>query len=292
LLGGRLAQSADHALEALELCSAIDNLEGACFSAGVVAYALSALGQLGRAYASLREVLAQIEQANFSMPMSTSTYGSLALLYVKTGMFDAARELSSGLMQRTPIEGLPIAMQAQALVEMSRIEVMLGEAGPATHMLLGFASGFEALSRGTDILLYSGSLQIRYALLRGALDEALELSVATLAALERTGARLEIPDVLLMRGQALMRLGRIDEARAALRDALGKTYENDYRLIRWRILATLEELEAQHGDPENAARCRREGRELLDQLAASLPDDPDIRAAFLAQPEAASLISK
>jgi DNA-binding CsgD family transcriptional regulator len=83
-----------------------------------------------------------------------------------------------------------------------------------------------------------------------------------------------------LRAQALIGLGRADEADTILNEALAGAQEHGHLALLWRILAALGRLYRTRGHHELTERMVTEAREVVTALAAEVPD-PALRERFM-----------
>jgi DNA-binding CsgD family transcriptional regulator/Flp pilus assembly protein TadD len=79
--------------------------------------------------------------------------------------------------------------------------------------------------------------------------------------------------ILQLRGEALTRLERLDEAKADLQSALDSFKEQEVRMGLWRIHLSLGELYQAMADPQRAESAFTAARALIEELAATITDD-------------------
>ena len=118
-------------------------------------------------------------------------------------------------------------------------------------------------------------------LANGRPSEALAIIEATRQEMTAAGFNAMSAEYLTARGKALSALGQADEARAAWRAALAEAHRQGARRSEWPVLALLADSE---DDPVVAAKYRHEAAATIRFLAQNL-DEPELRAAFLAQPD-------
>lgn len=290
---GNLAGVEQPATEALNICKAINNLEGACFSYGMAGAVAALRGRPDRGLAYLREMIEMVEQTDLVIPMAGIVRTLMGWIYVELNSPSHVRHELAELMSSYRFATMARAMQAQALIEMARLELAINDPGVAVQMLTQLVtSDHDFAGAGVDILLYAGMVQAEYEIHEGNLPAALEMIDSTIATFERVGALREVPDALLLKAKTLIALTREDQALDALTAALSKVRQIGNRMVEWRVLAALADLESRHNRAESAAQHRREGRALLDQIAATMIAEPDLHASLLARPEAISLMAE
>ena len=120
------------------------------------------------------------------------------------------------------------------------------------------------------------------ALVQGKFERTVAEMDALYADLATAGIWHLRPDVLHLKGRALLALGatRGEEARQALTDAETAARRLGSRRILWPILTDLAMLAEQNGDAVAAAALREEVAAILAKIAAHI-EQPDVRATFM-----------
>jgi tetratricopeptide (TPR) repeat protein len=126
----------------------------------------------------------------------------------------------------------------------------------------------------------------RLALARADYDRALQLADELLDQLRRYGIRSYLPEVLDLSGQALSKLGRVEEAQTRLKEARDEAEAMGAKGNLWPILFHLSQLEK---EPEEAARLGQEAREIVEFIANNT-GKPSFRESFLELPEVQAVI--
>jgi DNA-binding CsgD family transcriptional regulator len=73
-------------------------------------------------------------------------------------------------------------------------------------------------------------------------------------------------------GKALTKLGRHDEAEASLNEALAACLAQGRNHLTWRVTASLAALALKRGEAGKAAEIAEQGRRLIEERAATLPE--------------------
>jgi tetratricopeptide (TPR) repeat protein len=115
--------------------------------------------------------------------------------------------------------------------------------------------------------------------LKGEYNTLLDIMNETLAFIERTGGLFYLPESLVMKSEALVGLGRTDEALAALEEAQRLARKMDNSIILWRILASQADLVEIGTDGNKSMLLRSEARELIQGIMATI-DDEGLKRAF------------
>jgi adenylate cyclase len=105
-------------------------------------------------------------------------------------------------------------------------------------------------------------------------DPALALSISDhlISSAANLSVDQAIPALSKLRGQALLALGRLEEAEAELQAALVAAQAFDTRPITWRLHAALGQLYRSAGKPEQAEREFSAAHRIVEELAAQIPD--------------------
>ncbi len=127
---------------------------------------------------------------------------------------------------------------------------------------------------------------VRLAMARADYDQTLQLADELLNQLRRFGIRSYLPEVLDLSGQALLELGRVEEARSRFMEARLEAESMGAMGNLWPILFHLSQLET---ELEEAARLRQEARELI-EFIANHTGRPSFRESFLALSEVRAVI--
>jgi DNA-binding CsgD family transcriptional regulator len=115
-------------------------------------------------------------------------------------------------------------------------------------------------------------------------DRTLTVIDRLLADIPGAAREQSIPWPLLVRGEALLLLGRLDESWDALLAALDGARQRHARPLQWRTLASLARAATQAREHDLAADYVAAARETVAAIADTLDDDQ--RAAYLANAEA------
>ena len=239
-------------------------------------------GNLGRAFAKMRECIELSELAGFVIPQAI-TRGDMGAAYARLGEIERGLQLAE--------EGLPIARGANTLaipIVMSSIAEILLLAGRLDEAEEAIEKSTLDRLPGLLTFLSAANAEIlsgRLAMLRGQYERAAEIADRVLAWLRPLGIRPFDPSALLLKGAALEAMGRPDEAKATLLEARAEAKRLGFTPVLWRIDSALSRVALASGDAPLGAQMQTEAREILQQVADSI-DDPDLRSTFLRLPDA------
>ena len=255
-------------VEGLQLAEAADWAAGrayACYQAGLV---YAAFGQFAAALDYLQrglDLAITIDHRQW-IAAAHSCLGEAYVFLLDPG---AAREhLQIGLAMALDVGSSWWAAAATTYLVFAHLQE--GDAAAAEAALAAL------LTPEAAVALTPGTLQERRLawawsevwLVQGRPAEALDLADALLHSAPGTGP---IPALLTVRGEALLALGRADEAVRALGDALRGAIARHERPRLWRIHLALGAAHRALGNVDPATRAVEMARATIDELATSLP---------------------
>jgi tetratricopeptide (TPR) repeat protein len=273
---GRPAAAEAAAREAFAHAASIENYDGMGFSTGVLEQVHRMRGEIGPAL----DVLKQLTLIDH--PMSIIGIYHSAAIYADVGACDKYSAGANNLLSQS--SDLPPIIQIDNLITLSSGALLCTESGPVATRLEEITTGMDVSS--TPYGMWMGLLTAAKSIQSGDHTEALKVLDSTLDTYERTGMRKDIADALMYKAQILRSLGQEQEALENLRAAAAESRQMEYWMILWRILAALVDLEMELGLAVEAEAHRREGSAIIDRIAASLTDYPDLKASLLATPQA------
>ena len=101
---------------------------------------------------------------------------------------------------------------------------------------------------------------------------------------ERGGRSVVLPDLLGARGEALLALGRTEEAWEALSEARDIAERHGSRRSLWRIYFEMSEVASAEKRFDESQKLRQQSRDLIDYIADHC-GKPEIRDGFLNTPK-------
>ena len=281
LLRGDLATAERLAREGLAIGRRINNLWAQSFNALSLGQVLLRRGHVGEALRLTRWAVETSAQGGFSGP---SVNAALLLPWVTgtLGLPDTAHEQLRDALTRAGLVDHPFMSPLAKGME----RYFAGDAAAGFALSAGVKWPGVVRVGPIGVMLYMTPIAIGLA--AGRADEALAMTDDLLDTLARDGFAAFQPDALALRGAALRRLGRNDEARATYEQALDEATRLGVRWGEWSTLAALSELAP---DAARAAGYRRRAAAAIDFLAGQL-DDEELRAAFLAKGEFRNRVSR
>ena len=202
-------------------------------------------------------------------------------------------------------QGLALAQAARTVAEtrfplltpwpaasVARLHLLRGDVAEAGDALAA-QPPYPEVQRRTGFLvmmwLNVALAEAELALARGQASEAAAVMAEVAEGMQATGTRFHLPDVLYLRGQALLAQGRLTQARSELQAARLEALALGSRRMLWRILAALAEVESQTGQAERAAAWRREAQPEVAYIASHAPT-PELRDSFLSLPSVQAVL--
>jgi tetratricopeptide (TPR) repeat protein len=270
--------------EAHRISTAIGNVWGQGYSAGVLGALLAERGEYGAAIRMSQKAIDLSVQAGFALGQVLPR-ASLAMMFADLGDYRRGKTLAEkGLAAAEQLvpswRGQPTAMIALCAIRMRN----MAEAEAAYERAKALASPYDL-----SIMLF-GLCQAEFYLLRGDYAGLLAGATENESMLRQFGMTLYVSDLEFYRALALIGLGKLDEAVGALRASIAQAERAGSRRILWRILSTLAECEARRGNTAEAEAVRRRAREEIDFIAAHI-DDNGLRDTFLSLPEVRAVSS-
>jgi tetratricopeptide (TPR) repeat protein len=284
LAGVALAQStfgqAEHAIataeEAFRIAESVDNPWSMAQGKAIRGYALLELGRFSEALQSLHEGDAYATAAETGGAMLAarcalaSTYGKLGML--ERGLEHGQRALDGAqhyipdwhLWPHAVLIRLHLARgdiaAAQRIADESQLE------SPERRLFKAFMPGVAAVILAEAELARAKK---NYGRVIAVADDAFEYFSGS--------APNYLPDLLLVRAQALWGMGEHEQAAATMAQA--REYLKTTRRITWEVLAVSSEIEQARGNKSEAVKFREAARGEMQFVSEPLRDEA--RAAFL-----------
>jgi hypothetical protein len=148
----------------------------------------------------------------------------------------------------------------------------------------------EGQSTNPEFLGFSSFLQSEMLLADQQFDEVIDFADHRIAQLQGFGARYFVPQLTLSRGVALRKLGRLDEASAALDLARRAAQEIGLRLTLLLTLLETIELAKQVEEVQRANESRQAAKEIIRFISDHI-DEPALQASFQNLPQIRSVLA-
>jgi predicted ATPase/class 3 adenylate cyclase len=280
---GELERSIEYSQQGLEISEKIGNLWGQSYDRMLMAFALFERGQLGLAIQTAEQAVKLGDEAG--LIASNSLRSELAWVYAYCGAFEKSYRLINEAMQHAEAK-LP---EWRAFPQAGKVRIQL------LHSDLGSAektAGNELIqpisipyARYTIFVILAN---IELAFARGEYHMALTLCEELLDEVSPL-VRIDLPEVLRWKGNALSALGQHEEAHQVLTEACTLAEMSNSNLHLWPILAGLAAVNAKLGKHSEAAADREQARKIIEQIAESLVE-VGLRETFLEQPRVRALM--
>ena len=242
-------------------------------------------GEIGKGVEALQEAAVLTEQANMAIQMGGPIV--LAYVYAVLGEVDRGFELAREELSKA---GEQVEARQNALVVLARLHLSAAdpaEADAAINEAKGLSEKGE-IDPMSDLGLFQ-LIEGEVALANNEYDRVLALADRTADSMRKIGMRLFLPDVLRLKGQALLGLSRTTEARELLQEARAEAEDQGSRRALWQALHALWQLEAQHGVPAESEALRRQARAAIEYIS-DRAGTPELRASFLGLPSVRAIL--
>ena len=284
---GKYEQSVALSREARRVATDVQSPEGLLRGGGFEALALAGLGRHEEAIAIWDEMLRIAEDLAHN-PAGVLNYSALG--YREVYDLDEARQRSERALELTA--GMTFGMPKQfAGSDLIQTHLLAGDVGRAeTEWPRRWEDAAHATAWTTWLI--AGRLaaaQAEIALVRGAVDEALEWSGRALELARRTHRRKYESVSLRLHGEALAQARRGDEGLASLREAVRIADDLVGAPARWDARAALGRVAYGLGKDDDAARAYDEAKELVETFVATLA--PERQATLAKSPVVAEIRS-
>ncbi len=281
---GEYEQSLECSQQALEICEKIDNQWGQSYDRMLMAFCCFENGQLGRGI-QLAEQSSQLADEAGLIASSISLRAELAWVYAYCGAIE---------------KGLPLIEQALQIADVKQPawRSFPQAARVRMHLLMNDVRSVEQLVGNTWLqptsipyaryTIFVCLANIELAMAKNEFETALSLADELLVEVTPL-TRVDVPEVLHWKGNALFGLGRFDEALQILTQARSLATQSDSNLHLWVILTDLAKVQMEMGNQNAAEHSLAEGRKIVQQIAESL-HEVGFAESFLNQPRVQKLM--
>ncbi|MBI5965905.1 MAG: AAA family ATPase [Chloroflexi bacterium] len=281
---GKYGLSLDCSQQALKISVEINNLWGQAYDRMLMAFSYFENGQLGRGI-QLAEQSCQLADEAGLIASSISLRAELAWVYAYCGAVE---------------KGLPLIEQASQIADAKqpawssfpqaakvRMRLLMNDVQSA-EQIIG-----NQLLQPTSIpyaryTIFVCLANIELAMTKKEFDKALSLADELLDEVIPL-TRVDVPEVLRWKGNALLGLGRSEEALQTLTQACSLAKQTDSNLHLWVILRDLAQIQLELGNQNEPEDSLAEGRKIARQVAESLLE-VGLSESFLNQPRVKELM--
>lgn len=270
--------------ESYTISQSIANIWGQSYSRSLIGYVYWDRGESQHAIALTETSIRQAREVGF-VAAETFSGALLGLIYGDLG--DHERGRAAVDQGWKAVLGSMSAFAPALLAVRARLSIWHGDlaaAETAVQSLLG-----EEQSPNPFMVIFYRGVPAQLALAQSRFDDALQHTEDDLATLAELGITRTIPEIQLLRAQALLGLGRLAEARPELLAAHEGALRTQQRRVLWRIQAALATLEATEGRQVEAESLHRQARATVSIIASNITD-PDLAASFLSRPQIAAVM--
>jgi tetratricopeptide (TPR) repeat protein len=270
--------------QALQISEEINNLWGQAYDTMLMAFVCFGTGELGRGIQLAEHSIHRAGEAGL-IASSISLRAELGWIYAYCGAFEKGFALVDEALQIADAQQPAWRRFPQALKV--RMHLFQGDAESAGR-IAGNAI-IEPISipyARYTIFLFLANVEL--AIAKGEFAKALSLAESLLKEVTPL-TRVDVPDALRWKGEALLRLNRLDEALQTLTEACSLAKGMGANLYVWLILAALADVNWRLGNEREAETNRAEARRVIEQIADSLREI-GLRDSFLNQPRVRELM--
>ena len=283
---GEFDEALRRAGECLDVCRSIGNLWGQSAILMVVGQIHALRGDMDQSIETFREGMESGEKSGFVGGSLTGASG-LAWTYEEIGDHASALGYLDSIKGDFSVElgwgpGLEAILRAQKLFSGGAHDDVVGALDDALSKLHTIESMTYFDFYG--VVLADTSVRV------GAYDLALAISQRYIDSSTAKGLRHVLADALRLKGQALLGLGRNEEALAALTEAKAQAEALDAPRILWPVLAALSSIERQAGNAAEAEKLLVAARKAVEYVADHA-GTPELRASYLMQPHVQAALS-
>lgn len=288
LFRGDYGRASEYSRKAIEISEEIGNTWGQSYARYMMYWIHAEQGHLALALATARQSIELAELAGFIVPLF-QTRADLGYLHAYLGEFEKAHvlldEASEQAQQPFPSwEIYPKSIRLMALIWEGRLDEAQAQ-----------FEGMKRLDRAITLEEFNyvgfilGVVLPEYLLEVGDWERALAESERFLNVFEHFQLEFLKSDLMLIRGTALLRLGRLDEARISLQDGLRQAEKVGSRRSLWKLHDALAAVAAESNDTEIATKHTEAAGEIIAYIADHTESKVQ-RKAFLEHAARRSLV--
>jgi tetratricopeptide (TPR) repeat protein len=270
--------------QALEITEKIENLWGKSYDRMLMSFVLFENGGIGRAIQLADQSIQLADEAGL-IASSIGLRSELAWVYAYCGVFEKGFDLIEQTLQVA--EAKQPAWKAFPQAAQIRMYLIQGDVRSAEQAAGGTL--FKPISipyarytiflcmANIELAVSRGDHELALALIEDLLNEVIPLT------------RVDIPDVLRWKGEALLGLDRIEEAHQTLTQAWSMAEKLGANLQLWLILASLAAVNSKLGKYKEEQANLQEARRIVERIAESLRE-VGLHDSFLNQPRVRNLM--
>ena len=263
---GEYNPSLEHSQQGLEICEKIDNLWGQSYDRMLMSFAYFESGQLGCGIQVAEQAVRLGDEAG--LLASNSLRSELAWVYAYCGAFEKGYQLIDFAIQEA--DAKQPAWRAFPQAGKVRMHLLQGDIGSAKE------TAGNVLLQPISIpyaryTIFISLANIELAAAGGEYERALTLSEELLSEVSPL-VRVDIPEVLRWKGNALSALGRLEEAHQVLIEACSLAEASNSNLHLWVVLGSLAQVNSKLGNHKEAEDNLEQARKIVEGIAESLQE--------------------
>jgi tetratricopeptide (TPR) repeat protein/DNA-binding CsgD family transcriptional regulator len=262
--------------EALLLARQTNSLSGQAFVEMSTAYVLASFGEFGPAFAHAQEAL-RIATSIEHQEWIAATNGALGLLYLL--LLEPGRAVSYLEAGVAGAQALGSAIQLKVLTPYLALTYILRREFPRAEAVLKAILPHDQ-QPGDFFERQVARVWGELALAQGEAARALSIAEQLIISAPGDARPQPIPHLLVLKGEALLALKRLEEAAEALEDAKLGAEQRQAPSVLWRIHRSLGRVYHLLKREEQAQREWGEARDIIARLAATI-DETALREHFL-----------
>ena len=270
--------------EGLQLSEKNENLWGKAYNRMLISFVYFDRGEIGQAIQLSTQAILEGDQGGL-VASSTSHRAELGWFYGYYGDIEKGIELADQALEiakekQPDFKALPQAVIVRLYLLTGDIESAKQAAGPAPLEPITIP-----YSRYTIIVCLAN---VELALAEKDYESALILAENLLEQVSPL-TRVDIPAVMQRKADALIGLGKFDEAHQVLTQACSLAVEMGSKHHLWSVLSSLADMNARINKQNEADACRKKARQIVEMIADGL-QEIGLRESFLSQPRVRALI--
>ena len=270
--------------EGLQLSEKNENLWGKAYDRMLISFIYFDRGEIGPAMQLSTQAISEGDRGGL-VASSTSHRAELGWFYGYYGDIEKGLELAEQALEITEakqpdFKALPLAVKVRLHLLEGDIESAKQAAGPAPLEPITIP-----YSRYTILVCLAN---VELALAEKDYESALILAENLLEQVSPL-TRVDIPAVMQRKADALIGLGKFDEAHQVLTKASSMAEEMGSKHHLWSVLSSLAGISSKLNKQNEADACRKKARQILEMIADGL-QDIGLRESFLSQPRVRALI--
>jgi len=285
--GGEYKQGISVALEAYEKAKSIHNIWGQTFCLMILGFIYTETGEIDKAIETNQELISFDPRQTFAIAQISSR-GHLAEIYANFGDLQTGYVYVTAAMEQA--KALDPKTQTAILAGLARYELLQGNIAAVEEMFEKATTDYDPQNFTTFVPHYVERARYDILMYKGEYQAALEALDQILKILVRMQIGFCQPEFMFYKANALLALGRRNEALSVLEAAASVGERMGSRRLVWKIHALAADLHRESGHTSEADEAHRKAVECVRFILEHLPED--LRQSFLKLPEVGKLFKK